>query len=195
MWFNCLLLFREVPFLELTFTSRSFLYKQVCSSFCPQLHPNLQSCVMRVKGRHCPLLVVTESNPGSLTRTFVALQVRRMTGALVAVGQGRLSVPQLKEVLEARDSLAYPQGLAAPAHGLFLTRVDYRDSGTFRYDGSQKRCGHLESHWKSFYILRPAASTDARSDLFRGMISPHSVVFINWFLINVVFYISVLLFL
>lgn len=54
-----------------------------------------------------------------------------MTGALVAVGQGRLSVAQLKEVLEARNSLAYPQGLAAPAHGLFLTRVDYTQTGTF----------------------------------------------------------------
>lgn len=52
-----------------------------------------------------------------------------MTGALVAVGRGRLSVPQLKELLEARDSLAYPQGLVAPAHGLFLTRVDYRQTG------------------------------------------------------------------
>uniref|UniRef100_UPI0037E8B684 tRNA pseudouridine synthase-like 1 n=1 Tax=Semicossyphus pulcher TaxID=241346 RepID=UPI0037E8B684 len=59
-------------------------------------------------------------------RSFLYKQVRRMTGALVAVGQGRLSVPQLKEVLEVRDSLAYPQGLVAPAHGLFLTRVDYR---------------------------------------------------------------------
>ncbi len=57
------------------------------------------------------------------------LQVRRMTGALVAVGQGRLSVPQLKEIMEARDSLAYPQDLAAPAHGLFLTRVGYRETG------------------------------------------------------------------
>lgn len=57
------------------------------------------------------------------------LQVRRMTGALVAVGRGRLSVTRLKEILEARDSLAYPEGLAAPAHGLFLTRVDYRDTG------------------------------------------------------------------
>lgn len=73
---------RELQFWELTFTGRSFLYKQV----------------------------------------------RRMTGALVAVGRGRLSVPQLKEMLEARDSLAYPQGLAAPASGLFLTRVDYRDT-------------------------------------------------------------------
>ncbi|XP_068455127.1 tRNA pseudouridine synthase-like 1 [Clinocottus analis] len=73
---------REMPFWELTFTSRSFLYKQV----------------------------------------------RRMAGALVAVGRGRLSLSELQELLEARDSLAYPQGLAAPAHGLFLTRVDYRDS-------------------------------------------------------------------
>ncbi|XP_034536189.1 tRNA pseudouridine synthase-like 1 isoform X3 [Notolabrus celidotus] len=61
------------------------------------------------------------------SRSFLYKQVRRMTGALVAVGQGRLSVPQLKEILAARDSLAYPQGLAAPAHGLFLTRVEYRE--------------------------------------------------------------------
>uniref|UniRef100_A0A1A8ETK5 tRNA pseudouridine synthase n=1 Tax=Nothobranchius korthausae TaxID=1143690 RepID=A0A1A8ETK5_9TELE len=73
---------REIPFWELTFRSRSFLYKQV----------------------------------------------RRMTGALVAVGQGRLSLSQLKDLMEARDSLAYPQGLAAPAHGLFLTRVGYKES-------------------------------------------------------------------
>lgn len=52
-----------------------------------------------------------------------------MAGALVGVGQGRLSVPQLKEVLEARDSLAYPQAMTAPAHGLFLTRVDYKETG------------------------------------------------------------------
>lgn len=52
-----------------------------------------------------------------------------MTGALVAVGQGKLSVLQMKDILEARDTLLYPQGLAAPAHGLFLTRVDYRESG------------------------------------------------------------------
>ncbi|KAM3621006.1 uncharacterized protein V6R79_004859 [Siganus canaliculatus] len=73
---------REIPFWELTFKSRSFLYKQV----------------------------------------------RRMTGALVAVGRGRLSVSQLKGILEARDTLSYPQGLTAPANGLFLTRVDYRET-------------------------------------------------------------------
>lgn len=73
---------RKIPYWELTFRSRSFLYKQV----------------------------------------------RRMTGALVAVGQGRLSVAQLKKVLEERDSRAYPQGMSAPAHGLFLTNVEYRET-------------------------------------------------------------------
>lgn len=73
---------RRIPFWELTFTSRSFLYKQV----------------------------------------------RRMTGALVAVGKSRLSLLQLKNLLEVRDSRAYPQGIVAPAHGLFLTKVDYRET-------------------------------------------------------------------
>ncbi|KAF7660220.1 hypothetical protein LDENG_00286260 [Lucifuga dentata] len=73
---------REIPFWELTFKSRSFLYKQV----------------------------------------------RRMTGALVAVGLRELSVSRLKEIMDARDTRAYPQGLSAPAHGLFLTRVDYRET-------------------------------------------------------------------
>ncbi|XP_034083097.1 tRNA pseudouridine synthase-like 1 [Gymnodraco acuticeps] len=86
---------REIPFWEITFTSRSFLYKQV----------------------------------------------RRMTGALVAVGQGRLSVPQLKEILLARDSLAYPQAMVAPPDGLFLTRVDYRETDLqFSQQTSEEQC-------------------------------------------------------
>lgn len=61
----------------------------------------------------------------------------------MAVGQGRLSVPKLKEIMEARDSLAFPQGLAAPAHGLFLTRVDYRESGEF---GLTEKNSRMLSH-------------------------------------------------
>ncbi|XP_077385360.1 tRNA pseudouridine synthase-like 1 isoform X1 [Festucalex cinctus] len=80
--FVCEHFHREIPFWELTFKSKSFLYKQV----------------------------------------------RRMTGALVAVGQRRISLTKLKEVMEARDSLAYPQNVIAPARGLFLTRVDYNES-------------------------------------------------------------------
>ncbi|XP_077428359.1 tRNA pseudouridine synthase-like 1 isoform X2 [Vanacampus margaritifer] len=80
--FVCEHFHREIPFWELTFKSKSFLYKQV----------------------------------------------RRMTGALVAVGQRRISLTKLKEIMEARDSLAYPKNIIAPARGLFLTRVDYSES-------------------------------------------------------------------
>ncbi|KTF77279.1 hypothetical protein cypCar_00035229, partial [Cyprinus carpio] len=51
----------------------------------------------------------------------VTRHVWRMTGALVAVGQ-------IQKLLEAQDSLALPQNLMAPAHGLFLTHVQYRDT-------------------------------------------------------------------
>lgn len=73
---------------------------------------------------------------------------------MVAVGQGRLSVPQLKEVLEARDSLAYPQGLAAPARGLFLTSVDYSHSGMFHSMKVTTGSNNL-SHFEN-----PSASSD-----------------------------------
>lgn len=62
------------------------------------------------------------------SRSFLYRQVRRMTGVLVAIGQGRLSVSQIQDLLEARDSLAFPNNLTAPAHGLFLTNVQYRDT-------------------------------------------------------------------
>lgn len=55
-----------------------------------------------------------------------------MTGALVAVGQGRLVVRQIQELLETEDSLAFPNNLIAPAHGLFLTNIEYRDEGKNR---------------------------------------------------------------
>uniref|UniRef100_A0A3B4Z3L6 tRNA pseudouridine synthase n=1 Tax=Stegastes partitus TaxID=144197 RepID=A0A3B4Z3L6_9TELE len=72
-------------------------------------------------------LDVVDIQPGS-SFAGAHFHVRRMTGALVAVGQRQLSLPQLREIMEARDSLIYPQGLAAPAYGLFLTRVEYRET-------------------------------------------------------------------
>ncbi|XP_017538619.1 tRNA pseudouridine synthase-like 1 isoform X2 [Pygocentrus nattereri] len=67
------------------------------------------------------------------SRSFLYRQVRRMTGALVAVGQGKLSVRQIQELLDARDSLAYPQNMAAPSCGLILTNVEYKDLDLMPY--------------------------------------------------------------
>ncbi|XP_062842952.1 tRNA pseudouridine synthase-like 1 [Trichomycterus rosablanca] len=62
------------------------------------------------------------------SRSFLYKQVRRMVGALVAVGRGKLSVAQIQVLLDARDSTAYPQNIAAPACGLFLINVEYDSS-------------------------------------------------------------------
>ncbi|KAK1157296.1 tRNA pseudouridine synthase-like 1 [Acipenser oxyrinchus oxyrinchus] len=65
------------------------------------------------------------------SRSFLYKQVRRMTGALVAVGQGRLSPSEVKDLLEVRDSLAYPQNMMAPPDGLFLQKVEYEETDLF----------------------------------------------------------------
>jgi tRNA pseudouridine38-40 synthase len=56
-------------------------------------------------------------------RSFLHRQVRSMVGSLVEVGTGRWSVGQFKAAFEAADRSRC--GPVAPAHGLYLTRVDY----------------------------------------------------------------------
>ncbi|MGH0182076.1 UNVERIFIED_CONTAM: hypothetical protein FKN15_008456 [Acipenser sinensis] len=73
-------------------------------------------------------LVVLDECADIDTVLWVA-QVRRMTGALVAVGQWRLSPSEVKDLLEARDS--YPQNMMAPPDGLFLQKVEYEETDLF----------------------------------------------------------------
>jgi tRNA pseudouridine38-40 synthase len=60
-------------------------------------------------------------------RSFLHRQVRSMVGSLEHVGAGRWSVEDLQDALEARDRGRC--GQVAPAHGLFLVRVDYDEGG------------------------------------------------------------------
>jgi tRNA pseudouridine38-40 synthase len=55
--------------------------------------------------------------------SFLHRQVRSMVGSLIDVGAGRWTAADLKAALEARDRSRC--GQVAPAHGLYLTRVDY----------------------------------------------------------------------
>jgi tRNA pseudouridine38-40 synthase len=55
--------------------------------------------------------------------SFLHRQVRSMVGSLVDVGAGRWSAADLKAALEAADRNRC--GQVAPAHGLYLARVDY----------------------------------------------------------------------
>jgi tRNA pseudouridine38-40 synthase len=57
------------------------------------------------------------------SRSFLHRQVRSMAGTLAEVGVGRWSRQDVADALAARDRKAC--GPVAPAHGLYLTRVDY----------------------------------------------------------------------
>jgi tRNA pseudouridine38-40 synthase len=60
-------------------------------------------------------------------RSFLHRQVRSMVGSLEHVGAGMWSAADLQAALEARDRARC--GQVAPAHGLFLVRVDYDEGG------------------------------------------------------------------
>jgi tRNA pseudouridine38-40 synthase len=55
---------------------------------------------------------------------FMYKMVRSLVGALVSVGEGKLSPVQLREILRSRQRT--PFVLTAPPHGLFLVKVFYR---------------------------------------------------------------------
>jgi tRNA pseudouridine38-40 synthase len=63
-------------------------------------------------------IVVTAS-----ARSFMHRQVRSMVGSLKLVGEGKWPVAAIAAALAARDRAAC--GPVAPAHGLYLARVDY----------------------------------------------------------------------
>ncbi|XP_020637958.2 tRNA pseudouridine synthase-like 1 [Pogona vitticeps] len=60
--------------------------------------------------------------------SFLYKQVRRMVGALVAVGQGHLQPYDVKKLLEVQDLMASSHITVAPPGGLFLKDVEYCES-------------------------------------------------------------------
>ena len=54
---------------------------------------------------------------------FLRNMVRSVTGTLLDVGRGKLSIEGLREIVEKKDRCA--AGVSMPACGLFLTKVEY----------------------------------------------------------------------
>ena len=54
---------------------------------------------------------------------FLRNMVRAIVGTLLAVGYGKISIDKFKEIIAVKDRCA--AGFSVPAHGLFLTKVEY----------------------------------------------------------------------
>jgi len=83
---------------------------------------------------HAAAIERSEERPERLRFTisgdgFLRHMVRNIVGTLIEVGKGKRTPADFAAVLAARDrSLAGP---TAPAHGLFLQKVHYEESGIF----------------------------------------------------------------
>ncbi|MBI5273827.1 MAG: tRNA pseudouridine(38-40) synthase TruA [Chlamydiales bacterium] len=71
-----------------------------------QLHQSSQNYIIEVTGNR-----------------FLYKMVRNIVGTLVYMGQGKLNIPILLEAMEKKDRTKL--GITAPAHGLFLKKVNY----------------------------------------------------------------------
>lgn len=67
---------------------------------------------------------------------FLRNMVRSVTGTLLDVGRGKLSIDGLREIIEKKNRCA--AGVSMPAQGLFLTKVGYPD-GIWNADGSSEK--------------------------------------------------------
>jgi tRNA pseudouridine38-40 synthase len=56
-------------------------------------------------------------------KSFMTHQVRKMVATIVECGRGRLTVQQVREILESKSPAKCPS-MASP-HGLFLTNIEY----------------------------------------------------------------------
>ncbi|KAM5321610.1 tRNA pseudouridine synthase-like 1 isoform 4-T4 [Glossophaga mutica] len=98
------------------------------------------------------------------SQSFLYRQVRRMTAILVAVGLGTLTPTQVKMILESRDPLGRHQTRVAPAHGLFLKSVLYRDLEDLA--AGSPACAQQECQGP------PARAAPGRPEDFRACLAP-----------------------
>ena len=75
----------------------------------------IKSCTVEKKERHITIKVSAKS--------FLHSQVRIIVGTLVEVGKGKILSGNIKNIIESKDRSQ--AGATAPAHGLYLTKVEY----------------------------------------------------------------------
>ncbi|EPR43921.1 tRNA pseudouridine synthase A [Desulfovibrio sp. X2] len=98
----------------------------------------------RIEVSECPPLL--PGLPGEIVLRFTAdgflkQMVRNLTGCLVLAAKGRLSLADVRGILEARDRTCAPE--TAPPTGLTLERVDYGEDGLGR---DRRKDRHAAEH-------------------------------------------------
>ena len=67
-----------------------------------------------------------------VANAFLTHQVRNTVGLLIRVGLGKLGFEGFKQIMDAKKTgLAGP---AAPAHGLYLIKVNYPTDSELKYE-------------------------------------------------------------
>ena len=85
-----------------------------------------------VKTNNCKIIQAQWTQQGSnliftvKADRFLRNMVRAMVGTLLEVGLGKMDIAAFKSVIERKDRGA--AGLSVPAHGLFLTNIEYPES-------------------------------------------------------------------
>ncbi len=78
----------------------------------------IDSIDIETHGEHIDITITAQS--------FLYHMVRNIVGMLRRAGEGKLSIDAVQELLAAKDRTLAPS--AAPAHGLYLTKVVYEDA-------------------------------------------------------------------
>jgi len=75
----------------------------------------IQSCTVKKNKQYIVINIAAKS--------FLHSQVRIIAGTLVDVGKGKISPTNIKKIIESKDRSK--AGTTAPAHGLYLLKVEY----------------------------------------------------------------------
>ena len=113
------------PDLQLMNEANQILFEYADFTSFSKLHTD-------VKTNNCKIYLAEWTQHGSnLVFTvkadrFLRNMVRALVGTLLEVGQGKIDLSGFRQIIEQKDRGA--AGLSVPAHGLFLTDIEYPES-------------------------------------------------------------------
>jgi tRNA pseudouridine38-40 synthase len=136
----------ELCIAEMQKAARVFVGTHDFTSFCAV------DSSARTKTRNVREVVIFDKHPmleiWVLGDGFLKQMVRNMVGALVAVGKGKISVNDLKRILDGRNRELAPA--TAPASGLCLNKIFYGDDQSISILAETARSGYnisLAGEW------------------------------------------------